>query len=48
LGASDRGSILPTSEALNVGFRVAMVPEPSSLSLLVLGGVIVALGRRKK
>ena len=30
------------------GFRVAMIPEPSSLSLLVIGGVVVALGRRKK
>jgi len=30
------------------GFRVAMVPEPSSLSLLALGGVVVALGRRKR
>lgn len=30
------------------GFRVAMVPEPSSLSLLALGGVVVAFGRRKR
>jgi formylglycine-generating enzyme required for sulfatase activity len=30
------------------GFRVASVPEPSSLSLLALGGVVVALRRRKK
>ena len=30
------------------GFRVASVPEPSSLSLLALGGVLVALGRRKR
>jgi formylglycine-generating enzyme required for sulfatase activity len=30
------------------GFRIAMVPEPSSLSLLALGGVVVALRRRKK
>jgi len=32
----------------NSGFRVAMVPEPSSLSLLALGGVVVALGRRRR
>jgi formylglycine-generating enzyme required for sulfatase activity len=31
-----------------IGFRVAMVPEPSSLSLLALGGVVVALCRRKR
>jgi hypothetical protein len=27
---------------------IAMIPEPSSLSLLVLGGVVVALRRWKK
>ena len=31
-----------------LGFRVASVPEPSSLSLLALGGVVVALCRRKR
>jgi len=31
----------------NTGFRVASVPEPSSLSLLALGGVVVALRRRR-
>ena len=30
------------------GFRVASVPEPSSLSLLALGGVVVALRKRKR
>lgn len=30
------------------GFRVAMIPEPSSLSLLALGGVVVALRKRKR
>jgi len=30
-----------------LGFRVAMIPEPSSLSLLALGGVVMALGRRR-
>jgi hypothetical protein len=28
--------------------KITAVPEPSSLSLLALGGVVVALGRRKK
>jgi len=31
-----------------LGFRVAMIPEPSSLSLLFLGGVAVVMGRRRK
>jgi len=29
------------------GFRIASIPEPSSLSLLALGGVVVALRRRR-
>ena len=37
----------PSSEDYNMGFRVVMVPEPSSLSLLALGGVVVALRRRR-
>jgi formylglycine-generating enzyme required for sulfatase activity len=48
LNASIRISYNPTSEGDNIGFRVASVPEPSSLSLLALGGVVVALGRRKR
>jgi formylglycine-generating enzyme len=39
---------IPTIEDSYVGFRVAIIPEPSSLSLLALGGVVVALGGRKK
>ena len=42
---------IPTNDSdilSNVGFRVAMIPEPSSLSLLALGGVVVALRRRKQ
>lgn len=30
-----------------IGFRVVMIPEPSSQSLLALGGVLVALRRRR-
>ena len=32
----------------NTGIRIASVPEPSTLSLLALGGLVVAMGRRKK
>jgi len=35
-------------DELASGFRVAMVPEPSSLSLLALGAMVVVLGRRRK
>lgn len=35
-------------EGGELGFRVAMIPEPSSLSLLALGGVVVALRRRRR
>ena len=48
LEASFRNSGGPGGRPGDVGFRVASVPEPSSLSLLVLGGVVVALGRRKR
>jgi formylglycine-generating enzyme required for sulfatase activity len=41
------GSLWPTWDYFNTGFRVASVPEPSSLSLLALGGVVMALGRRR-
>jgi len=37
----------PDFESVRLGFRVAMIPEPSSLSLLALGGVVVALRRRR-
>jgi hypothetical protein len=41
-------NIDPSSDgSLVTGFRVAMVPEPSTLSLLALGGVVVALRRRR-
>ena len=35
------------SDQLTIGFRVAMIPEPSSLSLLLAGGLVALAGRRK-
>jgi len=37
----------PSDERDDYGFRIVTVPEPSSLSLLALGGVVVALRRRR-
>jgi hypothetical protein len=47
LGASSRFSLDPPVEAINSGFRVASVPEPSS-GLLVLLGLSAVLRRRRK
>jgi sulfatase modifying factor 1 len=46
LHAALRYDTIPTYEAADIGFRVAQVPEPATLSLLALGG-IVALRRRR-
>ena len=52
MNSLDRESYLAiSSTSLYIGlqgFRVASVPEPSSLSLLVLGGVVLALRRRRE
>jgi len=48
LDASVRIGGDPSEGGPYIGFRVASVPEPSSLSLLALGGVVVAVGRRKR
>jgi len=47
--ASDRGIdyYWPEAEFLSLGFRVASVPEPATLSLLALGGLAVIRRRRK-
>ena len=47
LDVSGRYDIDPSQGTSVIGFRVAMIPEPSSLSLLALGGVVVALRRRR-
>ena len=38
----------PSFQDDGFGFRVAMVPEPSSLSLLIAGGAVLMAGRRRK
>jgi hypothetical protein len=47
-GLYGRNELVPSGEGILLGFRVASVPEPSSLSLLALGGAVVALCRRKR
>jgi len=48
LRSTYRGAVtLPTYEIDNLGFRVALVPEPATLSLLALGGIGMLLRRRR-
>ena len=49
LSATDQGiNGLPSLGASSLGFRVASMPEPSSLSLLLAGGAVLMAGRRRK
>ena len=49
LDSSWRSEASPTIEYFSYGgFRVASIPETSSLSLLAVGGVVVALRRRRR
>jgi hypothetical protein len=45
--ASTRPTHAATSEYFNLGFRVSVVPEPTTLTLLALGGLIAVPRRRK-
>ena len=45
---SYRSGSSPQDAGYAVGFRVAMVPEPSSLSLFLAGGAVFAAARRRK
>ena len=45
--SSTRNNSLPTFESINLGFRVAVIPEPSSLAMVgVVGGLGLFLRRR--
>ncbi|MFH1418452.1 MAG: SUMF1/EgtB/PvdO family nonheme iron enzyme [Planctomycetota bacterium] len=46
LHAARRGASYPTTASIYTGFRVAYVPEPATLSLLLLGGFVVRRRRR--
>jgi len=46
LRADDRIGTSPSSESLDLGFRVVQVPAPSAVALLALGGVLA--GRRRR
>ena len=48
LEASSLVSQSPDLESDTIGFRVAMVPELSSLSLLLAGGAVLMAGRRRR
>jgi formylglycine-generating enzyme len=49
LSSSSRSGGLPVEDGVFIGFRVAyMIPEPSTLLLLVLGGVGLGIKRLKK
>ena len=46
--ATSYGSLWPTWDYFNTGFRVASIPEPSSISLLLIGSTLLMAGRRKR
>ena len=48
LRADYRGDNSPMDEGSVLGFRVASIPEPATLSLLVIGGLAMLIRRRRK
>lgn len=48
VGSSVYFGISPSDERNTVGFRIAMIPEPSSFSLLLAGGAVLMAGRRRR
>jgi formylglycine-generating enzyme required for sulfatase activity len=47
LRSSDRDSFVPTKETILIGFRVASVPEPTSLLLSMLAGGMILIRRKR-
>jgi sulfatase modifying factor 1 len=47
LRSSSRGSVDPTNEDSGLGFRVASVPEPTSLLLTMLAGGVMLIRRKR-
>jgi formylglycine-generating enzyme required for sulfatase activity len=48
LRASNTGGGGPSGEGLNIGFRVASIPEPGSITLCVVGVITLTLRRRTR
>jgi formylglycine-generating enzyme required for sulfatase activity len=48
LDSSDRHRTDPTNEGVSIGFRVASVPEPASLAMLLAGAIAVLIWRRRR
>lgn len=48
LNANTRQQKFPSNENHVIGFRIAEVPEPCSLALLAIGGVVAARCRRRR
>jgi len=48
LAASIRGAKSPSSDGYLVGFRVAEIPEPATMAILMLGGIGILRKRRKQ
>jgi len=46
--SSNRGWLLPTVDNQHIGFRVAEVPEPATMAILMLGGIGILSRRRKQ
>ena len=46
LHASSRSSLDPTLAGGNTGFRVVQIPEPATMSFLIIGGVFLARKRK--
>jgi formylglycine-generating enzyme required for sulfatase activity len=48
LASSSRGGTYPSNEDIYCGFRVASVPEPGSITLLVCGAIVVLIWWRRR